>query len=78
LTEILAVFYIGGIIAFHRITVSINLTANRPFDCLAKLKYLRMTLTDQNCALKEIRSTRIPGNTWYILSQEFSPSRFPV
>ena len=50
LIEILAAFYIHGIFAFHRITFCFNLTANKPFDYLAELKYLRNTLTDQNCA----------------------------
>jgi hypothetical protein len=39
--------------------------ANRSFEGVEKFKYLRTTLTDQNCMQEEIKSRLNSGNAYY-------------
>jgi hypothetical protein len=59
------------VIKLHVTNINI---ANRPFDNVAKLKYLRTTLRDQNCMTEEIKSRCNSGDLGYHLVQNlFSP-----
>jgi hypothetical protein len=44
-------------------------TANRSVECVAQLKYLRTTGTNQNLVQKEIKRRLISGNVCYRLVQ---------
>jgi hypothetical protein len=53
---------------------SINI-ANRPFEDVAKFKYLGTTLTDQNCMQEEIKNRLNSGNACYHSVQSLLSSR---
>jgi hypothetical protein len=51
------------------------LVASKSFEPVAKFQFLRMTVTNQNCIQKEIKSRLNSGNTCYHSLQSLLSSR---